>query len=67
MGASGEQGLYPAKAGSEAVVQIAMTAPPAPGDYAGKWQLRDADGKAFGAVLFIKITVIETPTTTAAP
>lgn len=67
MGASGEHGLYPAKAGSEAVVQISMTAPTAPGDYAGKWQLRDADGKAFGPVLFIKITVIETPTAAAAP
>ncbi|MBI5293011.1 MAG: hypothetical protein HY872_14150 [Chloroflexi bacterium] len=47
-------------------ISSSHTAPTAPGDYAGLWQLRDADGKAFGPVLFIKITVIATPTAAAA-
>ena len=58
MGAANEQALYPAKAGSEAIIQISMTAPIAPGDYNGKWQLRDPKGKSFGEVLFIKIKVL---------
>lgn len=65
MGAANEQALFPAKAGSEAVVQIAMTAPIAAGDYTGKWQLRDAKGKNFGEVLFIKIKVVANATVTA--
>ena len=65
MGAANEQALFPAKAGSEAVIQIAMTAPVAPGDYMGKWQLRDAKGKNFGEVLFIKIKVVANATVVA--
>ncbi len=58
MGAASEHALYPAKAGNEAVLQINMIAPDAPGDYSSRWQLRDPQGAAFGPVLFIKITVI---------
>ncbi len=58
MNAPSEHAVYPAKAGSEAVLQINMIAPDAPGEYTGKWQLHDPDGKPFGQVLFIKITVI---------
>jgi len=58
MGAANEHALYPARAGGEAIIQISMTAPIAPGDYSGKWQLRDPKGKAFGEVFFIKIKVV---------
>jgi hypothetical protein len=67
MNAAAEHALYPAKAGNEAVVQIAMTAPPVPGDYTGRWQLRDEQGKTFGQVLFIKITVIGLSSPTPGP
>jgi hypothetical protein len=62
MNAPGEHALYPARAGGEAVLQINMVAPDAPGEYTGKWQLRDPDGLPFGQVLFIKVTVIALPT-----
>ncbi|MEK7276489.1 MAG: NBR1-Ig-like domain-containing protein, partial [Chloroflexota bacterium] len=58
MGAASEHALYPAKAGTEAVMQINMIAPDAPGDYSSRWQMRDPSGNAFGPVLFIKITVL---------
>lgn len=58
MTATGEYSIYPAKAGSPATLQINMTAPDVPGNYTGRWQLRDPDGKSFGPVLFIKIVVV---------
>lgn len=67
MSAAGEHALYPAKAGSKAIVQISMTAPAAPGDYVGRWQLRDPQGRPFGAVLYIKIIVIPLPSPTPSP
>ncbi|MBM4421773.1 MAG: hypothetical protein FJ030_00095 [Chloroflexi bacterium] len=67
MSAAGEHALFPAKAGSEAVLQVNMIAPDVPGEYTGRWQLRDPNGSPFGPVLFIKITVIPLATTTAQP
>ena len=67
MNAAGESAIYPAKTGAEAALQINMTAPDVPGDYTGRWLLRDPEGKPFGPVLFIKITVIPLPTPTASP
>jgi hypothetical protein len=61
MNAAGEHALYPARAGGNAVVQIGMTAPDVPGEYTGRWQLREPGGRPFGQVLFIKIVVIPLP------
>ncbi len=58
LGAAGELAIYPAKAETEAIIQINMLAPDIPGDYTSRWQLRDPDGKPFGHVLFIKIVVV---------
>ncbi len=58
MNAAGEAAIYPAKAGTPAILQVNMTAPDVPGDYTGRWQIRDPDGKPFGPVLFIKIVVV---------
>lgn len=58
MTSTGEFAIYPAKAGTPAVLQVSMVAPDVPGNYTGRWQLRDPDGKPFGPVLFIKIVVI---------
>lgn len=67
MGAAGEHALYPARAGTRATVQVSMIAPDVPGDYTGRWQLRDPNGQPFGQVLFIKIIVAPLPTATASP
>lgn len=67
MNATQEQALYPAKINTEAIVQMTMLAPNTAGDYAGKWQLRDAKGKNFGEVLFIKIKVVTGSVTTPLP
>lgn len=69
MGAAGEHAIFPAKVGAEANLQINMIAPDVPGDYTGRWQLRDPADQPFGPVLFIKITVIQLipPTPTVAP
>lgn len=61
MGAASEVALYPARAGAEAVWEIVMTAPLAPGDYVGRWQARDPQGNLFGDVMFIKLEVIPLP------
>ena len=61
MGPRSEIALYPARAGAEAVIQVGMQAPPEPGQYTGRWQARDPDGKLFGNVIFIKIEVISLP------
>jgi hypothetical protein len=58
MSSTGEFAIYPAKAGTPAVIQVSLVAPDVPGNYTGRWQLRDPDGKPFGPVLFIKIVVI---------
>lgn len=67
MSAAGEHALYPARAGNNAIVQVNMIAPDVPGDYTGRWQLRDPEGRPFGAVLFIKIVVIPLLSPTPTP
>jgi hypothetical protein len=63
LGPRSEAALYPAKAGAEAVLQLPMLAPQAPGQYTGRWQARNPDGKLFGNVIFIKVEVIALPVT----
>jgi hypothetical protein len=71
----GEIALYPARPGSEAILQMNMVAPQEPGSYSGRWQARDPSGKLFGNRIFITIEVVgpptetptETPTATASP
>jgi hypothetical protein len=63
LGAASELALYPARAGTEGVWEIGMTAPLAPGEYVGRWQARDPQGNLFGDVMFIKIEVIPLPVT----
>jgi hypothetical protein len=54
--------------GATADLTVRLTAPSTPGEYRGYWQLRTADGAAFGPYsLFVEIKVIsaDTPTPTA--
>jgi Ig-like domain from next to BRCA1 gene len=57
LGASTEQALYPARAGTQATVRILFTAPQESGEYVSEWQAFDANGIPFGESFFIKIQV----------
>lgn len=61
LGPRTELALYPAKAGTEATLQVPMLAPAEPGQYTGRWQARDPEGNLFGNVVFIKIEVVPLP------
>jgi len=69
LGARSELALYPARAGLEAVIEVAMIAPGEPGSYTGRWQARDPAGNVFGDRIFITIVVAApaTPTETPTP
>lgn len=69
LGARSELALYPARAGLEAVIEVAMIAPAEPGNYTGRWQARDPAGNVFGDRIFITIQVLApaTPTETTTP
>jgi hypothetical protein len=57
LGASTEQALYPARAGTQAKLRILFSAPQEAGDYISEWQAFDANGIPFGESFFIKIEV----------
>lgn len=57
MGAAIEQALFPARAGSQAIIRITFTAPSEPGTYTTAWQAFDPDGEPFGDAIFMEIIV----------
>ncbi len=57
LGASEEMALYPARAGTQATLQIRFTAPFTGGVYESAWQAVDANGTAFGDPVYVRITV----------
>ncbi len=57
LGADVEQALYPARAGTQAVIRILFTAPPTPGSYRSGWQAFTPAGDPFGEPIFIEIVV----------
>ena len=57
MNAPQEQALYPARAGTNAVLQIVFQAPADPGKYRSAWQAYNPDGQPFGDPIFIDISV----------
>jgi len=50
--------LYPARAGTQATVQIIFTAPFTDGVYESAWQAYDPSGNPFGDPVYIRITVV---------
>lgn len=64
LGAVSEAALYPAKAGNEAIIELTMVAPQAPGQYTGRWQARSPSARLFGDRVFITINVVISPTVT---
>lgn len=57
MGATTEQSLYPARAGTQATIRINFTAPSEPGTYNTAWQAFDPFGEPFGDPVFMEIIV----------
>ncbi len=57
LGLPEEQALYPARAGSEAVIRMLLTAPVSPGVYTSAWQARDPAGEPFGEIIYVEIQV----------
>ncbi len=52
-----EFALFPAVAGSEAVIAVLLTAPAQPGEYISNWRASSPLGVAFGDTLYIDIVV----------
>ncbi|GAB4526292.1 MAG: hypothetical protein Fur0018_11480 [Anaerolineales bacterium] len=57
LGAPERLPLYPARAGTTAIIRVLFTAPQAPGVYRSAWQAYDAHGNPFGDPVFIEIQV----------
>jgi hypothetical protein len=57
LGASEETALYPARAGTQATIQILFTAPFTEGVYESAWQATDPNGTAFGDPIYMRIVV----------
>jgi hypothetical protein len=58
LGAPDEIAIYPAKSGTQAIIQITFTAPFTDGEYASAWQAFDPNGLAFGDPIFLRIIAI---------
>lgn len=58
LGAPEELALYPAKSGTQAVIQITFTAPFTDGEYESAWQAFDPSGLAFGDPIYMRILAI---------
>jgi hypothetical protein len=57
LGAAEEAMLYPARAGTQATIQIMFAAPFTDGVYESAWQAYDPNGNPFGQPIYIRITV----------
>ena len=57
LNAAQEQTLYPARAGTQAILRILFTAPAFAGTYESSWQAMSPDGNLFGDLIYIKVIV----------
>jgi len=58
LGSATEQALYPARAGTQAVIRINFIAPEEPGTYSTAWQAIDPNGEPFGDAVFMEIIIL---------
>jgi len=58
LGAPEEVALYPARAGTQATIQLLFTAPFTDGLYESAWQAFGPDGLAFGDPVFVRIIAV---------
>ncbi len=59
LGAGTQHALYPARSGSNAVLQILFQAPADAGEYRSAWQAYDPQGQPFGDPIYMDIIVGE--------
>jgi hypothetical protein len=57
LGTPAEMALFPARAGAEAVIQMALTAPQEPGTYHTAWQAYRPDDTPFDQAIYVEIVV----------
>ncbi len=57
LGVFGDVALYPARAATQAVIEITFTAPPESGLYRTAWQAYSAENVPFGDVVYMEIIV----------
>jgi hypothetical protein len=57
LGVPAEQALFPARSGTQMVINILFTAPSDPGTYRSAWQAYNPQGAAFGDPFFIEVLV----------
>ncbi len=57
LGVFGEVALYPARAGTQPVIEITFIAPSTPGLYRTAWQAYSAENVPFGDVVYMEIVV----------
>jgi Ig-like domain-containing protein len=57
MGTDGVQALYPARAGTQADLQITFIAPDLPGTYRSEWRAYGPSGDPFGDTLYVELVV----------
>ncbi len=57
LGAPEEIALYPARAGTQATIRILFSAPFTEGVYESAWQAVDANGTAFGDLIYVRVVV----------
>ena len=57
LGAEKEQSLFPARAGSQAVIRIEFIAPMETGSHRSAWQAFGPDGRPFGDPFYLEIMV----------
>ena len=58
LGVAQTRALFPAQAGSQAVLEIIFTAPENPGRYNSWWQAFDPGGERFGDPVYVDILVV---------
>jgi hypothetical protein len=57
LGAPEEMALFPARAGTQAILTIKFTAPQEPGSYHTYWQAYNPAGSPFGEAIYMVILV----------
>lgn len=57
LGAESVQALFPARAGTQAVISINFSAPPDAGSYRTAWQANSPEGTPFGDVIYMIVIV----------
>jgi hypothetical protein len=58
LGAVTEQALYPARSGTQVMIQIVFTAPLEPGRHRSAWGAYSPQGDQFGDIIYIEIVVL---------